>query len=50
MLTSLGQRLGETEVSVADAMTLEAEDYLDKPAKPEELLKRVKDLLKKVGF
>jgi two-component system alkaline phosphatase synthesis response regulator PhoP len=47
MLTSLGQKMAETEISRADAMTLEAEDYLDKPAKPEELLKRVAKLLNK---
>lgn len=47
MLTSLGQKLGETTVSVADAMTLEAEDYIEKPVAPAELLKRVARLLKR---
>lgn len=49
MLTSLAQKMGETEISRADAMSLEAEDYIDKPATPEELLKRVDKLLKKSG-
>jgi len=47
MLTSLGQKIGETEISKADAMSLEAEDYIDKPVAPEELLKRIDKLLKK---
>jgi len=47
MLTSLGQKIGETGVSKADAMSLEAEDYIDKPVAPEELLKRIDKLLKK---
>ena len=47
MLTSLGQKIGETEISRADAMSLEAEDYIDKPVAPNELLSRVAKLLKK---
>jgi two-component system alkaline phosphatase synthesis response regulator PhoP len=47
MLTSLGQKMGETEISRADAMSLEAEDYIDKPVAPNELLSRVAKLLKK---
>ncbi len=47
MLTSLSQKMGETEISRADAMSLEAEDYIDKPAAPNELLSRVAKLLKK---
>ncbi len=50
MLTSLSQRMGETSLSVAQGLTLEAEDYIDKPVAPEELLKRVDKQLKKVGF
>ena len=45
MLTSLSQRLGETTYSVIDGMTLEADDYVDKPVHPRELLKRVRELL-----
>ena len=47
MLTSLGQRLGEVDISRQDALTLEAEDYIDKPVQPSELLKRVANQLNK---
>lgn len=47
MLTSFAQRKGESRVSQAQGMTLEAEDYIDKPVSPEELLSRVDKLLKK---
>lgn len=46
MLTSFSQRKGESSVSVAQGMKLEAEDYLDKPVAPDELLRRVKKWLK----
>jgi len=46
MLTSYSQRKGETNIPVSKGMTLEAEDYLEKPVKPEELLRRVEALLK----
>ena len=46
MLTSFSQRLGETNVSVAQGMELEAEDYIEKPVSPQELLRRVDKLLK----
>lgn len=47
MLTSYAQRKGESNIPVSKGMMLEAEDYIDKPVKPEELLKRVEALLKK---
>jgi DNA-binding response OmpR family regulator len=47
MLTSFSQRKGETDVSVAQGMELEAEDYVEKPVEPQELLRRVDKLLKK---
>jgi DNA-binding response OmpR family regulator len=47
MLTSLSQRMGETVFSVTDGMMLEAEDYVDKPVTPDELLNRVKKFLGK---
>jgi two-component system alkaline phosphatase synthesis response regulator PhoP len=47
MLTSFSQRKGETDISVSQGMELEAEDYIDKPATPQELLRRVDKLLKK---
>lgn len=45
MLTSYAERKGETNIPVSKGMTLEAEDYIEKPVKPEELLKRVEALL-----
>ena len=47
MLTSFAEKRGETSVSVSQGLTLEAEDYVDKPVSPEELLRRVERLLKK---
>ncbi len=47
MLTSYAQRKGESNIPVSKGMMLEAEDYIDKPVKPEELLKRIEALLKK---
>jgi len=47
MLTSLGQRIGEVNISKQDALSLEAEDYVEKPVAPNELLKRVANLLKR---
>jgi len=47
MLTSFAEKKGETSVSVSQGLTLEAEDYLDKPVSPDELLRRVERLLKK---
>jgi DNA-binding response OmpR family regulator len=47
MLTSLSQKLSETTYSLADGMMLEAEDFIDKPVHPVELLARVARLLKK---
>ena len=49
MLTSFAQRVGETSIPRSRGFELEAEDYLDKPVSPEELLKRVDSWLKKSG-
>ena len=46
MLTSFSQRKGESDVSIAQGMALEAEDYVEKPISPQELLLRVDKLLK----
>jgi two-component system alkaline phosphatase synthesis response regulator PhoP len=46
MLTSYGERKGETNIPVSKGMTLEAEDYIEKPVQPEILLQRVEALLK----
>lgn len=47
MLTSFSQKIGETTLSRSQALTLDTEDYIDKPVDPEELLKRVEKQLKK---
>ncbi len=45
MLTSLSERMGETIFSVTDGLMLEAEDYVDKPVSPQELLAKVAKFL-----
>jgi two-component system alkaline phosphatase synthesis response regulator PhoP len=50
MLTSFSQRHGETNLAVSRGMTLEAEDYLDKPVPPKQLLATIDRHLKKLGF
>jgi CheY-like chemotaxis protein len=47
MLTSLSQRISETAYSMQDGMMLEADDFIDKPVRPAELLARVAQLLKR---
>lgn len=49
ILTSLSEKWGEVTLSVTQGLMLEAEDYIDKPVPPEELLRRVKKRLKRVG-
>jgi CheY-like chemotaxis protein len=46
MLTSFSEQVGQTTLSVSQGLTLDTEDYVDKPVAPEELLKRVERLLK----
>jgi two-component system alkaline phosphatase synthesis response regulator PhoP len=46
ILTSYSQRKGETDISIAEGMDIDAEDYVEKPVSPEELLRRVDRLLK----
>ena len=47
MLTSFSQRVGETNLAVSQGMDLEAEDYIEKPVSPKELLQRVEKLLQR---
>ncbi len=47
MLTSFSTRGGGTGIPYSKGMTLEADDYIEKPVEPEELLARVKRYLKK---
>jgi DNA-binding response OmpR family regulator len=50
ILTSFAEKGKETDIPVSAGLTLEAEDYIDKPVSPEELLRRVERMLKNVGF
>jgi CheY-like chemotaxis protein len=47
MLTSLSQHISDTAYSVLDGMMLEADDFIDKPVRPTELLARIARLLKR---
>jgi DNA-binding response OmpR family regulator len=47
MLTSFSQKVSETNLSVSQGLLLDAEDYIDKPVAPDELLKRVEKQLKR---
>ena len=49
MLTSYSSRKGETSIPVSRGLELEAEDYVEKPVTPRELLNIVEKYLKKVG-
>lgn len=46
ILTSFSQRISETDIPLSQGMNLEAEDYIEKPVSPDELLRRVDRLLK----
>ena len=50
VLTSFAERGGESTVAVSGGLTLETEDYIDKPISPDELLRRVEKYLKRAGF
>ncbi|MBL7126793.1 MAG: response regulator [Dehalococcoidales bacterium] len=50
MLTSYAERGGGSSIAMSGGLTLETEDYIDKPVRPEELLKRVEKYLKRAGF
>ncbi len=45
MLTAVADHVGSTRYSHADGMTMEADDYLPKPASAEEISESVKSLL-----
>jgi DNA-binding response OmpR family regulator len=47
MLTSFAARRGETNIPVSRGYALEAEEYIDKPITPKELLATVEKYLKK---
>lgn len=50
MLTAYAEMGSTTSVPVSSGLTLDAEDYIDKPVTPEELLKRVEKQLAKAGL
>jgi two-component system alkaline phosphatase synthesis response regulator PhoP len=50
MLTAFAEKHAEASIPVSRGFTLEAEDYIEKPVAPEELLARVDKQLKKTGF
>jgi len=50
MLTGFATKRGGTSIPVSRGFTLEAEDYIDKPTSPEELLAIIDKHLKKAGF
>jgi len=50
MLTAFAEKHAEASIPVSRGFTLEAEDYIEKPVAPEELLARVGKQLKKTGF
>jgi two-component system alkaline phosphatase synthesis response regulator PhoP len=50
MLTGYAAKGTGTSIPVSRGFALEAEDYIDKPVSPEELLARVEKQLKKIGF
>jgi two-component system alkaline phosphatase synthesis response regulator PhoP len=45
MLTAVADHVGSTRYSHADGMSMEAEDYLPKPASAEEISESVKNLI-----
>ncbi len=47
MLTSFSARRGETTIPVSRGLELQAEDYIEKPVTPEQLLAKVEEHLKK---
>ncbi len=49
MLTSYAERGGESSVAMSGGLAMEAEDYIDKPVSPQELLQRVEKYLKRAG-
>jgi len=49
MLTVYPDDRDKPRLSLLEGMTMEAEDYIQKPVTPEELLRRVEELVKKLG-
>ena len=49
LLTVFPRGMEETKIPLSAGVSMEAEDYVQKPVSPEELLKRAEELLKKCG-
>ena len=49
MITSFSERYMQTDIAVSQGLTLEADDFIDKPIVPDELLLRVEKLLQKTA-
>ena len=49
LLTVFGRGVDQTNIPLSAGVTTQAEDYVQKPVSPEELLRRAEDLLKKHG-
>lgn len=47
ILTALKQKLSQTSYSLSEGFDLEAEDYIDKPVDPKELVSRIKNFLQR---
>jgi len=47
LLTAVGSYIPKTRYTTRQGMEIEAEDYIDKPVEPPELVKRIEALLKK---
>jgi len=50
VLTSYAEKGGGSSIAASGGLTLETEDYIDKPVTPDELLKRVEKYLKRAGL
>jgi len=50
MLTAFSSKRQESSIPVSRGFALEAEDYIEKPVSPEELLSAIEKCLKKAGF
>lgn len=46
ILTGLGEKLSSTRYARNMGLSLEAEDFLEKPIEPDELIKRLEEILK----
>ena len=49
MLTAFAAKGGETSIPRSRGLTLETEDYIEKPVRPEDLLAAVEKILKRAG-